>query len=111
MRDVLARVPRGSSEMVAAAVQARLTAPGTGVLSREHASIGGTFWPSVLYEAIAQEAGIVGVAGLSFSTAASGPNLSNAKGTCIETGKYLDFTGPGGVTVTGVNPVGGTPRP
>lgn len=102
---------RSVKEMVAAAVQARLTAPGTGVLSRERASIGGTFWPSVLYEAIAQEAGVVGVAGLSFSTAASGPNLSNAKGTCIETGKYLDFTGPGGVTVTGVNPVGSAPRP
>ena len=102
---------RSVKEMVAAAVQARLTAPGTGVLSRERASIGGTFWPSVLYEAIAQEAGVVGVAGLSFSTAASRPNLSNTKGTCIETGKYLDFTGPGGVTVTGVSPVGSAPRP
>jgi hypothetical protein len=89
------------NETVAAAVQARLTAPGTGVLSRERASIGGTFWPSVLYEAIAQEAGVVGVAGLSFSTAAGGPNLSNSRGTCIETGRYLDFTGPGGVKVTG----------
>jgi hypothetical protein len=98
-------------ETVAAAVQARLTAPGTGVLSRERASIGGEFRPSVLYEAIAQEAGVVGVAGLSFSTAAGGPNLSNSKGTCIETGKYLDFTGPGGATVTGVSPVGSAPRP
>jgi len=98
-------------ETVAAAVQARLTAPGTGVLSRERASIGGTFWPSVLYEAIAQQPGVVGVAGLSFSTAAGGPNLSNSKGTCIETGKYLDFTGPGGVKVTGVSPVGGAPQP
>ena len=95
-------------ETVAAAVQARLTAPGTGVLSRERASIGRTFWPSVLYEAIAQQAGVVGVAGLSFSTTPGGPNLSNSNGTCIETGKYLDFTG---VKVTGVSPVGSAPRP
>jgi hypothetical protein len=95
-------------ETVAAAVKARLTAPGTGVLSRERASIGGTFWPSVLYEAIAQEAGVVGVAGLSFSTPAGGPSLSNSRGTCIETGKYLDFTGPGDVKV---DPAGSTPQP
>lgn len=99
------------NETVGAAVQARLTAPGTGVLSRERASIGGTFWPSVLYEAIVQEPGVIGVAGLSFSTDAGGPNLSSSKGTCIETGKYLDFTGPGGVKVTGVSPVGSAPRP
>jgi hypothetical protein len=98
------------NETVAAAVKARLTAPGTGVLSRERASIGRTFWPSVLYEAVAQEAGVVGVAGLSFTTK-GGPNLSNSKGTCIDTGKYLDFTGQGGVTVNGASPVGSAPQP
>jgi hypothetical protein len=98
------------NETVEAAVQARLTAPGTGILSRERATIGGTFWPSVLYEAIAQEAGVVGVAGLSFSTPAGGPNLSNSKGTCIETGKYLDFTGLDSVKVKGMSPVGSAPN-
>ena len=89
-------------EAVAAAVRTRLTAPATGVLSRERARIGGTFWPSVLYEAIAQEAGVVAVAGLSFATGAGGPTLSNSRGTCLETSTYLNFTGPGAVTVTGV---------
>jgi len=102
---------RFGKETIAAAVRERLTARSTGVLSRERASIGGTFWPSVLYEAIAQEAGVIGVAGLSFSTAAGGPALSNSKGTCIDTGKYLDFTGTDAVTVTGVIPVGSAPRP
>ena len=91
-------------EAVAAAVHAELTAPGTGVLSRERASIGGTFWPSALYEAVARVEGVLAVSGLSFTTAAGGPALSNARGACVETGQYLDFTG--GVTVTGVSPVG-----
>jgi hypothetical protein len=98
-------------ETVAAAVLARLTASGTGVLSRERASIGGTFWPSVLYEAIAQIEGVVAVGGVSFSTAGGGPQISNSKGTCIETGKYLDFTASGGVTVTGLSPIGSVARP
>ncbi|MDT5156603.1 MAG: hypothetical protein QOH51_960 [Acidobacteriota bacterium] len=98
-------------ETVAASVLARLTAQGTGVLSRERASIGGTFWPSVLYEAVAQVEGVIGVGGMSFSTAGGGPQISNSKGTCIETGKYLEFTTTGGVTVTGMTPLGSAPRP
>ena len=46
---------------------ATLTAPGTGVLSLERARIGGTFWPSALYEAVAQVAGVIAVSGLSFT--------------------------------------------
>jgi uncharacterized phage protein gp47/JayE len=98
-------------EAVAASVLSRLTAPGEGVLSRERAHIGGTFWPSVLYEAVSQVEGVIGVSGVSFSTAAVGLQISNSKGTCIETGKYLDFTAPGAVAVAGVNPIGSTPRP
>jgi predicted phage baseplate assembly protein len=90
-------------ETVAAAVQANLTAPGTGLLSRERAIIGGTFWPSVLYDAIAQVPGVIGVNGLTVTTASGGPLISNSAGTCIETGKYLDFTAPGSVTVTGTS--------
>lgn len=97
-------------ETIAAAVLANLTAPGTGVLSLEQARIGGTFWPSVLYEAVSQVPGVIAVSGLSFSTGSDGPLLSNATGTCIETGKYLDFAAPGSVTVTGVDPIGSTLR-
>ena len=32
--------------------------------------------------------------------------ISISGGTCIETGKYLDFSGDCGVTVTGVRPTG-----
>ena len=92
---------RYAKEIVAAAVQAKLTEPGAGVLSRERAVIGGTFWPSILFEAVAQVPGVVGVSGVSFSTGAGGPQISNSAGTCIETGKYLDFTAQGAVTVTG----------
>ncbi|HEX7177281.1 MAG TPA: hypothetical protein VF240_18635 [Pyrinomonadaceae bacterium] len=98
-------------ETVAAAVQKKLTEPGTGVLSREQAGIGGTFWPSVLYEAVAQVEGVLAVSGVTFSTPSGGPTISNSKGTCIETGKYLDFTGEGAVTVTGVEPLDSKPRP
>jgi hypothetical protein len=100
--------PRYVKEAVAAAVFARLTEPGAGVLSRERAVIGGTFWPSVLFEAVAQVPGALGLSGVSFTTT-GGPNISNLKGTCIETGKYLDFTAPGAVTVTGVAPRGSAP--
>lgn len=96
-------------ETVAAAVLAHLTAPGSGVLSLEKAGIGGTFWPSVLYEATSQVEGVIAVSGVSFSTESGGPQISNSKGTCIETGKYLDFTAPGSVTVTGVDPIGSAP--
>lgn len=96
-------------ETVAAAVLATLTAPGTGVLSLEQARIGETFWPSVLYEAVSQVPGVIAVSGVSFSTESGGPQISNFKGTCIETGKYLDFTAPGSVTVTGVDPIGSAP--
>lgn len=98
-------------ETVAAAALAELTAPGSGVLSLEQARIGGTFWPSVLYEAVARVPGVIAVSGLSFSTGSGGPLLSNSAGTCMETGKYLDFTAPGSVTVTGVDPIGAAPRP
>jgi predicted phage baseplate assembly protein len=96
-------------ETVAAAVLAHLTAHGTGVLSLEQARIGGTFWPSVLYEAVSQVDGVVAVSGASFSTGSGGPLISNSSGTCIETGKYLDFSAPGSVTVTGVDPIGSAP--
>lgn len=94
-------------ETVAAHVLAHLIAPGTGVLSLEQASIGGTFWPSVLYEAVGRVEGVIAVSGLSFSTGAGGPPLSHTTGTCIETGRYLDFSAPGSVTVMGVDPIGG----
>jgi hypothetical protein len=96
-------------ETVAAAVLAYITAPGTGVLSLEQARIGGTFWPSVLYEAVSQVDGVAAVSGLSFSTGSGGPLISNSSGSCIETGKYLDFSAPGSVTVTGVDPIGSAP--
>ena len=96
-------------ETVAAAVLAYLTAPGTGVLSLEQARIGGMFWPSVLYEAVSQVDGVIAVSGVSFSTGSGGPLISDSTGTCIETGKYLDFSAPGSVTVTGVDPIGSAP--
>ncbi len=96
-------------ETVAAAVLANLTAPATGVLSLERAAIGGTFWPSVLYEAVSQVPGVIAVSGMSFSTGSGGPQISNSRGTCIETGKYLDFTTPGSVTVMGADPIGSAP--
>ncbi len=86
-------------ETVASSVLATLTAPGTGVLSLERARIGGTFWPSALYEAVAQVAGVIAVSGLSFTTT-GGPVISISGGTCIETGKYLDFSAPNSVTVS-----------
>ena len=52
--------------------------------------------------------GVLGLSGVSFTTT-GGPNISNLKGTCVETGKYLDFTAPGAVTVTGVAPRGSAP--
>jgi predicted phage baseplate assembly protein len=101
---------RHVKETVAAAVRSRLTEPGAGVLSRERAVIGGTFWPSTLFESVGQVPGVVGVSGVSFSTGAGGPPISNSAGTCIETGKYLDFTAQGAVTVTGVAARGGVLR-
>jgi predicted phage baseplate assembly protein len=98
--------PRDAPAAVASAVQAHLTRPGTGVLSLEQARVGGTFWPSVLFEAISQVPGAVAVTGLTFTTAAGGPAITNAGGTCIETGKYLDFSAAGSVTVTGVQAIG-----
>jgi hypothetical protein len=89
-------------ETVAAEVLAFLIAPGTGVLSLEQARIGGTFWPSILYEAVSQVKGVVAVSGVTFLTSTGTPQISNSRGTCIETGKYLDFSAPGSVTVTGV---------
>ncbi|MEX2261848.1 MAG: hypothetical protein WD696_07840, partial [Bryobacteraceae bacterium] len=100
---------RHVKETVAAAVLAHLTAPGTGVLSLEQARIGGMFWPSVLYEAVSQVDGVIAVSGVSFSTGSGGPLISDSSGTCIETGKYLDFSAPGSVTVTGVDPIGNAP--
>ena len=93
--------PRYAPDVVAAAVRTHLTTRGTGVLSLEQARVGGTFWPSVLFEAAAQVAGAVAVTGLTFTTA-GGPAIGNSGGTCIETGHYLDFSAEGGVTVTGV---------
>ena len=100
---------RHVKETVAAAVLAYLTAPGTGVLSLEQARIGGSFWPSVLYEAVSQVDGVIAVSGVSFSTGNGGPQISTSIGTCIETGKYLDFSAPDSVTVTGVDPIGSAP--
>jgi hypothetical protein len=99
--------PRFAPDAVAAAVTAHLTAPGTGVLSLEQARVGGTFWPSVLFEAVAQVRGAIAVSGLTIATT-GGPHISNAGGTCLETGKYLDFSAPNSVTVTGIV-VTGTP--
>jgi hypothetical protein len=93
-------------ETVAGDVLAFLTAPGTGVLSVEQARIGGTFWPSVLYEAIAQVEGVIAVSGVTFSTGTGGPSIASSGGTCIETGHYLDFSEPGSVIITGVDPLG-----
>jgi len=100
---------RHVKETVAAAVLAHLTAPGTGVLSLEQARIGGLFWPSVLYEAVSQVDGVIAVSGMGFSTGSGGPLISNSSGTCIETGKYLDFSAAGSVTATGVDPIGSAP--
>jgi predicted phage baseplate assembly protein len=92
-------------ETVADAVVAHLMAPGTGVLSLQRAQIGGTFWPSSLYHAVSEVEGVIAVSGVTFS-APGGPLISNSAGTCVETGKYLDFSAPGSVTVTGVDPIG-----
>lgn len=95
-------------ETVAAAVQASLTAPYTGVLSLERARIGGNFWPSILYEAVSQVQGVIAVSGVTLSSP-GGPLISNSAGTCIETGKYLDFSAPGSVRVIGVDPLDSAP--
>lgn len=97
--------PRFAPDAVAAAVKTHLTTPGTGVLSLEQAGVGGTFWPSVLFEAVSQVRGVVAVSGLTIATT-GGPVISNHGGTCIETGKYLDFSSANSVTVTAIAATG-----
>ncbi len=74
-----------------------------GVLNPAKASIGGTFWPGIIYEAAAQVEGVVAVSGLSFTSGSPTLQLSDSAGSCIPTGEYLDFSGDGSVMVTGVD--------
>ncbi len=83
---------------VAEAARAHLTDLGQGLLSSRHASIGGSFRPSRLFEALGQVEGVVGVVGVVFT--ASELALSISQPTCIPDGHYLDFIEAGSVTVS-----------
>jgi hypothetical protein len=95
--------PRYVKETVAEAVRVQLV---EGVLNPAQASIGGVFWPTAIYEAAAQVEGVVAVNGLSFTTDSASLQLGDSGGSCIESGKYLDFSAPGAVTVTAVDATG-----
>lgn len=100
--------PRYVKTQVAADVVARLREPPNGVLSLWQASIGGAFWASPVFEAIAQVEGVVAVGGAVFTTV-GGPTITTVGGTCIATGQYLDFTAPDAIVVTGVDVTGAAP--
>jgi hypothetical protein len=98
--------PRYVKTAVASAVVAHLRDPLHGFASRAQATIGGTFWPSRLYAAVAEVEGVVAVGGVAFVTPPAFPQLSGAKGVCLGSGRYLDFSAPEAVRATGVDPTG-----
>ena len=95
--------PRYAKQTVAEQLRRHLI---DGVLSPAQASIGGVFFPGVIHEAAAAVEGVVAVNGLSFTTDFPGLTLGDAGGSCIETGRYLDFSGDNAVTVTAVDAKG-----
>ncbi|MBI1356588.1 MAG: hypothetical protein GC160_19780 [Acidobacteria bacterium] len=95
--------PRYVKDDVAEQVRQRLV---EGVLNPAQASIGGTFWPGVIYEATGQVPGVVAVNGLSFTTDLPTLTLTDSDGRCIPTGRYLDFSADGAVGVTAVDAKG-----
>jgi hypothetical protein len=98
--------PRYVKTAVASAVVAHLRDPQYGFASPAQAVLGGTFWPSRLYAAVAEVEGVVAVGGVAFVTPTGSPQLSGVKGVCVGSGRYLDFSGPQAVRATGVDPTG-----
>ncbi|MQX37645.1 hypothetical protein [Roseospira navarrensis] len=90
-----ARVPAD----VATAVHDALAA---GVLDPARAVIGGMVWTSTLFAAAADVDGVISVDSLAITTDEPGVNPGGSGGTCIPSGRYLDFTGTDAITVTGV---------
>lgn len=98
--------PRYDVNVVAAAVADHLLEPEVGLLDPRRAEIGGVWWPSRLYEAVMQVPGVVGVSGVSITTQGESLSFAAAGGTCIPSGRWLDFTGTDAVWVSGLSAVG-----
>lgn len=91
--------PRAIPADVAAAVLSHLLG---GLLNLTQAVIGGTFWITHLYEAVHQVPFATSVAAVSFSGLEPALLPKSVGGSCVPTGRYYDFSGPGAITVTGV---------
>lgn len=100
--------PRYSTETMAEALRGVLSG---GVLSINSATIGGTFWASQLQVAAAGVEGVIAIDALSFGTGIAGPTIVDSGGTCIETGKYLDFSADNAITVSAVHATDLAPAP
>ena len=90
--------PRFVPADVAAAVHDHLAG---GLLNLPNAVIGGTFWTTHLYEAVAQVPGAVSVGALSFAGLELALLPNAIGGTCVPSGRYYDFSTPGAITVAG----------
>ena len=95
--------PRFVPADVAASVQDHLTG---GILNLSNAVIGGTFWTTHIYEAVAQVPGAMSVTGLSFAGLEPALLPNTIGGTCVPSGRYYDFSGTDAVTVSGITSTG-----
>lgn len=91
--------PSYVAEDVAQAVADHLTA---GILNLSSAVIGGWFWATDVFEAVAEVPGALSVGTMSFT--GDEPSLlpKPIGGTAIPTARYYDFTDLGSIAVTGV---------
>ncbi len=98
--------PRFQKSQVERAVYHHLTTT-EGALSPSRAQIGGHYWAGTLHRAVLEVDGVLGVAGLTFTSDHPDLSISATDGACLPASSYLDFRGTDAVTVTGVDPKGG----
>jgi hypothetical protein len=96
------------AEDVAAAVAEALA---QGVLAPRNAVIGGTFWASDVFAAVVAVRGAVSASAMSFTGPEPALLPDATGGTCIPTGRYLDFSAPGAIAVSGAPAAGLPPAP
>jgi len=91
--------PRYIAEDVAIAVQHSLS---SGLLHVSNATIGGSFWTTHIFEAVAQIEGVVALTALNFSGTDVELIPNSTGGTCVPDGRYYDFSDSNAISVAAV---------
>ena len=100
---------RFQDTLVAQAVKDALTNERTGMLSIQHAEIGGRLWSSRLYRAVQEVAGVVSVQSATLVAGNESLDLGRTDVVCAPAGTYFDFDFGRRVTVTATSPIGAVP--